>query len=180
MPEELRGARMILYHGSNTEIEQIDLGRCKPFKDFGRGFYLTTLDRQAFDMADRTTALQGCGRPIVTAYEFPDDWRSEGLSVREFDGPSREWAMFVMNNRSRSFTDLASPECNHDCKYDIVYGPVADDRIAASFQLYQDKMITADELAARLEYRELNDQYSFHTERAVALLDRTGFLYERR
>lgn len=29
---------MKLYHGSNIEIEKIDLGICRPFKDFGQGF----------------------------------------------------------------------------------------------------------------------------------------------
>lgn len=36
---------MLLYHGSNTDIKAIDLEMCKPFKDFGRGFYLTVLAR---------------------------------------------------------------------------------------------------------------------------------------
>ncbi len=27
---------MILYHGSNTIIEKIDLSLCKPYKDFGK------------------------------------------------------------------------------------------------------------------------------------------------
>ena len=86
--------------------------------------------------------------------------------------------MFVMNNRNRRFDNPSSTECNHLCQYDVVYGPVANDRIAASFQLYRDEMITADELVARLKYRKLNDQYSFHTERAVSLLKRRGHLYE--
>lgn len=30
---------MKLYHGSNVEIEQIDLNRGRRGKDFGRGFY---------------------------------------------------------------------------------------------------------------------------------------------
>ena len=45
---------MILYHGSNTEIDAIDLGRCVPYKDFGRGFYLTSMPDQAEKMARRT------------------------------------------------------------------------------------------------------------------------------
>lgn len=32
---------MILYHGSNIEIVQIDLACSKPNKDFGKGFYLS-------------------------------------------------------------------------------------------------------------------------------------------
>lgn len=38
---------MILYHGSNTAIDGIDLNRCRPYKDFGRGFYLTDIREQA-------------------------------------------------------------------------------------------------------------------------------------
>lgn len=34
---------MILYHGSNVFVEEIDLRKCRPFKDFGRGFYCTEL-----------------------------------------------------------------------------------------------------------------------------------------
>ncbi len=38
---------MILYHGSNIEIENVDLSKCRPYKDFGQGFYLTTIKEQA-------------------------------------------------------------------------------------------------------------------------------------
>ena len=44
---------MILYHGSNTEIGEIDLSRCLPYKDFGRVFYLTSMPDQAEKMARR-------------------------------------------------------------------------------------------------------------------------------
>lgn len=33
-----------LYHGSNVEIETIQLSLCSPNKDFGRGFYLTDIE----------------------------------------------------------------------------------------------------------------------------------------
>lgn len=52
---------MILYHGSNTRIEEIDLSLCRPYKDFGRGFYLTSVAQQAQEMAKRTTRIQGAG-----------------------------------------------------------------------------------------------------------------------
>lgn len=32
---------MILYHGTNCSIDKIDLNKCRPYKDFGKGFYLT-------------------------------------------------------------------------------------------------------------------------------------------
>ena len=33
---------MVLYHGSYCVVENPDLEKCAAFKDFGRGFYLTT------------------------------------------------------------------------------------------------------------------------------------------
>jgi len=50
---------MKLYHGSNTAIERIDFARCKPYKDFGQGFYLTEIEEQAVQMARRTAAIYG-------------------------------------------------------------------------------------------------------------------------
>lgn len=40
-----------LYHGSNIRVEEIDLGRCNPYKDFGQAFYLTSDKAQALDVA---------------------------------------------------------------------------------------------------------------------------------
>ena len=165
---------MILYHGSNCAIDRIDLSKCMPYKDFGRGFYLTTLLDQARNMARRTTAIRETGTPVVTAFELADGWRESGLRVLEFDGATREWATFIVNNRNREFTDVLSPLCNRSNQYDVVIGPVADDRIVASFHLFLDGFITIDELVARLEYRELNNQYSFHTPAAIGLLECRG------
>lgn len=50
---------MILYHGSNLKIEKIDLSKCKPYKDFGQGFYCTTIEKQAEFMAERVVKRQG-------------------------------------------------------------------------------------------------------------------------
>ena len=42
---------MILYHGSNTSFDQIDLTKSLPNKDFGKGFYLSDNYEQAEEMA---------------------------------------------------------------------------------------------------------------------------------
>lgn len=167
---------MILYHGSNTRIQEIDLSLCRPYKDFGRGFYLTSIAQQAREMAKRTTRIQGTGEPCVTVFELDDDWRNAGLNALCFDGPSKEWALFIMNNRDRNFSDLTSTLCNLQNQYDIVYGPVANDAIVTSFQLYQDGRISLDELVRRFRYRDFSDQYSFHTPQALQLLDNRGVL----
>ena len=38
---------MLLYHGSFTQVSEIDLNKCKQGKDFGRGFYVTSSYKQA-------------------------------------------------------------------------------------------------------------------------------------
>lgn len=166
---------MLLYHGSNTDIRSIDLAMCRPYKDFGRGFYLTELKEQAEKMAKRVAKIYG-GNPIVNVYEITDSFfEKAALNIRKFSGtPSEEWARFVMNNRSRSFTDYSNSECNLDNKYDIVVGPVADDDMAMLFRQYQNEIITFENLISGMTFRKTTNQYSFHTERSIALLRKVG------
>ena len=165
---------MILFHGSNLEIEQIDLSLCKPYKDFGKGFYTTELEEQAKNMAKRTVKLFG-GKPCITKFSIDEkEFENCNIQKKRFDAPTNEWALFVINNRNKNFTDIASLECNSDNKYDIVIGPIANDDLRLLFDLFEDRIITIEELTKRLEYKELTSQVSFHTDNAVKLLKKTG------
>ncbi len=165
---------MILYHGSNLEIDNIDLRKCRPNKDFGRGFYLTDIPEQAMRMARRVSLIYG-GNPIVTCYEADlDKLMNSGLSIRKFDRPDIQWATFVMNNRSGKNVDLNSPACNLNSQYDIVMGPVADDDMALLFRQFEEGFIDIGILTREMTYKKLTNQYSFHTQRAVALLKKEG------
>ena len=42
---------MILFHGSNQNFDVIDLSKSKDKRDFGVGFYTTTIREQAEDWA---------------------------------------------------------------------------------------------------------------------------------
>ena len=48
---------MRLYHGSNIVIDNINLAMCRPYKDFGQGFYLTDIEEQAQKMAARVARI---------------------------------------------------------------------------------------------------------------------------
>ena len=63
---------------------------------------------------------------------------------------------------------------NHDNKYDVVSGAVANDDIATTFTLFRDGFINSEMLVMRLEYKELSNQYSFHTDKAINLLKKVG------
>ena len=164
---------MILYHGSNTIIDKIDLSLCKPYKDFGKGFYTTPLQNQAFEMAKRTVAIFG-GNQAVTAFEVDDNILSlNNIKVKNFGiKASKEWALFIRNNRDRFFKDINNPLCNIDNKYDIVFGPVANDTLVNLIRQYNDELIDLESLVKKMEYRKLSLQYSFHTEKAIIFLKR--------
>jgi hypothetical protein len=167
---------MILYHGSNTEIINISLDKCRPYKDFGRGFYLTTMEEQALTMANRVSRLYG-GIPYTTYFEFDEKtMENDMLNIKKFFEPSVEWAMFVLNNRNRSYKILNDINCNQDSKYDIVTGPVANDDIVLLFRNFTNGYIDVDALLKGMRYKKLTDQYSFHTVKATKYLKKAGVI----
>lgn len=166
---------IFLYHGSNTIIEEIDLQKTRPYKDFGRGFYLTSMKEQAEKMAQRVSRIYG-GEPYVMEYIFHEEKLKElELNARIFERPSREWALFVINNRNRDYQDISNSECNHDEKYDLVIGPVADDDLALLFRQFSGGLISVEVLTEAMKFKKLTNQYSFHTERALELLEKAGW-----
>ena len=75
---------MILYHGTNIDIDKIDLNKCAPYKDFGKGFYTTTTFDQAKAMAVRKSRIFG-GQPYVISYEVPDNLLDlKGINIKVF------------------------------------------------------------------------------------------------
>ena len=163
---------MILYHGSNVKIDKIDLTKCRKFKDFGQGFYCTSIKQQAEFMSIRTTKRFQTGSPCVNVFELDENiFKDKDIKIKRFNSkPTEEWAQFILNNRNMRFKDVDSLECNADNKYDLVIGPVADDDIVALLWQVNDSLSTVAEIVDKLKYKELTDQYSFHSEKALKYL----------
>ena len=165
---------MIVYHGSNMLIEMVELHKCRPYKDFGRGFYCTTIKNRAELMAKRVTTIFG-GIPCVTAFDLDESiFIKPGMRIKKFEGPSKDWALFVLNNRNKSFSLLGSIDCNHDNKYDHVIGPIANDDLALLFRTFINGFIDLDALIKGMKYKKLTDQCSFHTDKALQYLKFVG------
>ncbi|MDR1677864.1 MAG: DUF3990 domain-containing protein [Deltaproteobacteria bacterium] len=161
---------MILYHGSNVKVTKINLKKCRPFKDFGLGFYVTAISKQAHLMARRVARMYG-GSPIVSKFKLDSKiYDEQTLRLLSFDKPSQEWALFVINNRDRNFADMSNLLSNRDNKYDMVFGPVANDDLTYLFRIFRSRLIDSDALLGRLEYKTLTNQYSFHTLQVLAYL----------
>lgn len=156
---------MKLYHGTNMDFNEILLERCKPNKDFGRGFYLTDIRRQAQEMAIRKCEFEELGSPVVQVYEFnPKVLKDSNFRVKVFERVSTEWAEFILLNRKSHGRQV------HD--YDIVIGPVADDGVVYQLNLYMQRFITLEQLVKELTFKRLNRQYFFGTEKAISKLRR--------
>ena len=157
---------MILYHGSNVDVREIDLAKSLRGKDFGQGFYLSADEKQAEDMVI-FKAKQFDGTPVISAFEFDETVLNDGsLKVRLFTEYSLEWAEFVFTNR----TNMADTPL-HD--YDIIYGPIADDRVGVQIRNLIEKNITLEVFLERLQYiKGITFQYYFGTTRAINLLKR--------
>jgi hypothetical protein len=122
----------------------INLARCRPFTDFGQGFYVTTSLHQAREWAN-TKVRSWTSRTQALVLEFaPDrDWLAT-LEALCFVRPTQD------------FWDLV-----HDCRnrfpphqriyphgpYDVVFGPVS---------IWPSRLLIAD-----------CDQISFHTARSL-------------
>lgn len=70
-----------LFHGTYTDIQSADLNNCMPYKDFGRGFYLTDIEQQARDMAVRKSRFVLGGSSCVLKYEFDERHLTDGTAV---------------------------------------------------------------------------------------------------
>ncbi len=129
------------------------------------------MKRQAEFMAKRTVKRMQFGESCVSTFELDESvFHDSELNIKIFDKPSKEWAEFILNNRNSDFKEIDSKLCNTDNKYDLVIGPVADDDIIVLFRNFVSGLIDIDSLIKDLTYKELTDQYSFHTEKALTYL----------
>ncbi len=155
---------MILYHGTNMDFEAIDITRSNPYKDFGKGFYLTDIRKQAEELAKKRSRIFG-GKAQVLTYEFGENnFINSTLNILTFEHPTKEWADFIYQNRNRNIS------FKHN--YDIVIGPIADDGVAYLLSRYEEGSFTLEQLAKELKYKKLNKQFYFGTQRAIDLLKR--------
>lgn len=157
---------MILYHGTNVDFDKIELLKSKPNKDFGRGFYLSSDYQQAKELAEARTELSG-GQPIVLKYQFDETLLTSGIfKVLQFKDYSKEWATFVLANRN-NYTN------KHIHDYDIVIGPIANDKVGRQLWRYKNHDIDMSTLIQNLKYMKgITYQYLFGSERAIQYLEK--------
>jgi hypothetical protein len=157
---------MKVYHGSYTVISLIDLSKCEKHKDFGQGFYVTRYRRQAEEWAEKI-GLKHHTRGVVTEFEFFESaFNSWEYRVLRFEDYSEEWLDFIVLNRNPRHENPV-----HD--YDIVEGPVADDKIQRRLEKYLKGKIPKAVFLDELRHHEPTHQICFCTSRALLMLENT-------
>lgn len=155
---------MIVYHGTNSDISEIDLSKGSRFKDFGQGFYVTPDLETAERMARKKVNLFK-GEPIVISYELDESALSTDiLNVLVFpEKASAGWINFVSSNRDRR-----TPEPPRN--FDLVKGPIADDGVALQLSRLRLHADQAEQIALDLQDKYLDQQFCFRTQRSLSLL----------
>ena len=152
---------MKLYHGSNLEIKNPQILESDRKLDFGTGFYLTSSYEQAEKWAILTAKRRGEGFPIISVFEYEDNKTSE-LNIFKFENADIEWLRFVSANRNNQ-------SIRND--YDIIIGPVANDKTMPVISLFFTGLYSEEETIKRLLPQKLQDQFVFKTEKALNQLN---------
>lgn len=152
---------MRLYHGSVVEVRKPSLRYARKKTDFGRGFYTTTQKEQAEHWTTiKIDRAKDAKRKVVSVYEFDEAILAvPDIKIREFKGADEAWLDFVVNSRKG---------VQHD--YDLVFGPVANDKVFTVVNLYESGVLDAPAAIAELKAYKTYNQLSFHTKRVLDAL----------
>jgi hypothetical protein len=173
-----RSEYVILWHGctvfdkNNIEKHGIDLKQCAVNTDFGRGFYTTTLERQArhwawdrfLDWQARNPGVIG-NQPVVMRFRVRrytlarrkgplddglDKLKSLAFVIGEYN--AEDYWSLVQHCRQSTPVAINNHRRPSSGWYDLVSGPVA---------AFWDQRVPMQD----------SDQFSFHTKTAIGLLN---------
>ena len=124
---------MILYHGSNQDFGYVDLFKSKSRRDFGKGFYTTTIREQALQWGYNMFTRFGGGGIFLYEFDFSP---SADLKSKLFMNICDEWFDFIISNR---LSDVLQHE------FDFVQGPVANDKTVLTITGFIDGLFSREE-----------------------------------
>lgn len=146
---------VLLFHGSDSEVEFPEIRKTKYTKDFSWGFYCTRSYEQAYKWADRKSS-----KGIINKYQYTEN--SE-LKILRFDEMSDRWLDFIAQCRN-----------GYVHEYDIVEGPMADDTIWNFVNDFLAGNISREAFWDMAKFKHPTHQISFHSIRALECLSFAG------
>lgn len=174
-----------LYHGSYCEVREPDILKCAKYKDFGRGFYLTTSLEQAKSFAKLSTKKakmndvinQDQTYGVVTKYKYYST-DNDNINIKIYEAADAKWLHCVVGHRKKNTFPAVVEELLHQ---DIIGGKIANDNTNATITAYMSDTFgkigsdSADEICIRLLIPErLTDQFCFRTKKALSHIEYLG------
>ena len=130
-----------------------DTVHSREYLDFGKGFYLTSLQDQAVKYAGRF--IRRGKDAWLNAYEFsynPGEWK-----ILEFDSYDNEWLEFISKCRSgKDTTD-----------YDLIIGGIANDKVIRTLDRYFAGELSVEATLGVLKYEKPNNQYCIRSQKML-------------
>lgn len=156
---------LILYHGSYAKIINPRILTQEKGRDFGFGFYTTTIQNQAERWAIRSARFYSKKtsreeNAVVNIYEY-DEKSVENLKTKSFKDADLEWLDFVINCRS---------DLNYKHDFDIVSGKIADDNVGETVEYVLAGIMRKDDAVERLKFEKINNQVCFCSENSLNFL----------
>lgn len=142
---------LTLYHGSQVSVTQPNAKVGRKNLDFGPGFYLTKIRKQAEDWAIVMAGRKGRNiKAVLNTYHFDmDRAKVDGVRLKSFPIYDLEWLDYVVSCRRGK---------DYSSEYDIVEGGVANDNVIDTVEDYEKGIITAEQALGQLRYKKVNHQ----------------------
>lgn len=162
---------VILYHSSrggiSGDITPSSRARC----DFGKGFYLGTNPDQVKGL------VSDAQDPVIYRVKLQLSKIQED-KILILDGMDWVYAVLVNRERVPDFlsTNLAKNIKEEMSKYDVIIGPIADDRMNEAIRQFENYALTDKGLMACLSAVDYGYQFAVKTQHACDLIE---ILYEK-
>lgn len=141
-------SEVVVYHGGTDIVEAPICKFGRRNLDFGQGFYVTDIRKQALEwavlMADRRKR-----EPVLNRYLLNRDAIMTEGRCRIFIAYDRDWLEFIVASRRGQPVAEA---------YDYIEGGVANDRVVDTVNLYMLGLMDIDTALGRLSQHQPNNQ----------------------
>lgn len=149
-----------MFHGSSVEVQYPLVGVGRKKVDFGQGFYMTHVRKQAELWAKIVAGRRPGAAAILNIYQF-DEVKATELAAdryKKFEQYDLEWLEYVIDSRKGG---------KRQSRYDIVEGGVANDNVIDTVEDYENGIITAEQALGQLAYKKVNHQICIHSQRII-------------
>lgn len=148
---------MIIYHGGTTVIKHLIVAAGRERLDFGKGFYVTDIKKQAEMWADRMQRIRE-EKGVVNVYEFDIDRVKSQFRFLCFEHYDNEWLQYIVDNR------MGVPKV---AKYDVIEGGVANDRVIDVVEAYIANLMPLEIALRELSRHRPNNKFCIASQKVI-------------